>query len=243
VPVWHDDEVFAEDVRRQDEIDLAGLRRLMDAYARRSPVASVAVVANAPLSADPGRARTIDGCDLVIRCNSFVLDRGTETYVGREADVVVLNPGTRITRSLFDGYSRRLYLRSIPGAIYRRRASVPMPRVDLWPDDLGAIDIPNRAVLAPLRALVTEADPRPSTDPFVVPTTGMIACWLARQLYPGARLVVTGFSSLAGGQTTEWLHHGRTDQGPVPVSTVHKIDAEGIVLRRWISEGAAVHLN
>ena len=108
--------------------------------------------------------------------------------------VVVLNAGTRATCSVFDGYSRRLYLRSSPGAVYRRKASVPMPKVDLWPDDLGAVSVPNRAVVAALRAV------------------------------------------------TEWRHHGREDSGPVPVAAAHKVDAEGVLLRRWVADGAARHL-
>ncbi len=160
-----------EALTRTDEETREDLRRLLASYAARQPVRSVAVVANAPLTPDPERAAAIDACDLVVRCNSFVLDRGDDAYCGRVAHVVVLNAGTRATRSVFDGYSRRLYLRSSPGAVYRRKASVPMPKVDLWPDDLGAVSVPNRAVVAELRALVA-AEQGADGDGVVVPTTG-----------------------------------------------------------------------
>lgn len=231
----------AEALTRTDEETREDLRRLLASYAARQPVRSVAVVANAPLTRDPERAAAIDACDLVIRCNSFVLDQGDDAYCGRVAHAVVLNAGTRATRSVFDGYSRRLYLRSSPGAVYRRKASVPMPRVDLWPDDLGAVSVPNRAVVAELRALVA-AEQGADPGDVVVPTTGMVAAWLARRLFPDAELLLAGFSAIAEGAVTEWRHHGREDSGPVPVAGAHKVDAEGMLLRRWVADGAARHL-
>jgi hypothetical protein len=233
--------VLTEEIERSDELVRSDLRALMKAYAGHLPVQRVAVVGNAPLTPDPARAAMIDDCDLVIRCNSFVLDQGEEAFSGRVTHVVVLNNGTRITPSVFAGYSGRLYFRSAPGAVYRRKPSVPMPAVDLWPEDLGAIAVPNRAVDGPLRELIASAAP---DDPqqFVVPTTGMVACWLAHQLFPEARLRLTGFSSVTVGTQAQWHHHGRADGGPVPVSTAHKIDAEGFVLRQWISGGRAEHL-
>lgn len=233
--------VLTEEIERSDELVRGDLRALMEAYAARLPVQRVAVVGNAPLTADPARAATIDGCDLVIRCNSFVLDQGDEAFCGRVTHVVVLNNGTRITPSVFAGYSSRLYFRSAPGAVYRRKPSVPMPAVDLWPDDLGAISVPNRAVVGPLRERIASAAPD-DAEQFVVPTTGMIACWLAYQMFPEAGLLLTGFSSVTVGTQTQWHHHGRVDGGPVPVSTAHRIDAEGVVLREWIAEGRAEHL-
>lgn len=230
-----------EALTRTDEATREDLRRLLASYAARQPASSVAVVANAPLAPDPDRATAIDACDLVVRCNSFVLDRGDDAYCGRVAHVVVLNAGTRATRSVFDGYSRRLYLRSSPGAVYRRKASVPMPKVDLWPDDLGAVSIPNRAVVAELRALVA-AEQGADGDGVVVPTTGMVAAWLARLLFPDAELLLAGFSAIAEGAATEWRHHGREDSGPVPVAAAHKVDTEGVLLRRWVADGVARHL-
>ncbi len=233
--------MLAEAVLRDDERMVGTLAALVSSYAARLPVRRVAVIGNAPLAPDPRRARSIDACDVVIRCNSFVTDAAGLPAIGRRTHVVVINAGTRITRSVFAGYSDRLYLRSSPGAVYRRRSSVPMPKVALWPEDLGAVSVPNRAVVAPLRELI-ESVREPDNDAFVVPTTGMVACWLGRRLFPDAALVLAGFSAVTAGAQAEWLHHGRTESGPVPVSTAHKIDAEGIILRRWVTEGQAEYL-
>ena len=116
-----------------------------------------------------------------------------------------------------------------------------MPKVDLWPDDLGVVWVPNRGVVAELRALVA-AEEGDDGGGVVVPTTGMVAAWLARRLFPEAELLLAGFSAIAEGAVTEWRHHGREDSGPVPVAAAHKVDAEGALLRRWVADGAAHHL-
>jgi hypothetical protein len=198
-------------------------------------------VANAPLTRDLGRAAAIDACDVVIRCNSFVLDRGDDAFCGRRTNVVVLNAGTRITRSILDGYSSRLYLWSSPGAVYRRRPSVPLPAVDLWPDDLGGAQVPNRAVVAALRELIRDAAGA-GPDVMLVPTTGAVAAWLALLLFPEAAPLLTGFSAISDPHVTAWHHHRREDNGPVPVAEAHKIDAEGMLLRQWVADGRARHL-
>jgi hypothetical protein len=229
-------------VDQVDEDLRADLRDLVESYATRRPVRSVAVVANAPLTHDVDRAAAIDAADLVIRCNSFVLDQGADAYCGRLTNVVVLNAGTRITRSVLDGYSSRLYLFSSPGAVYRRQPSVPMPTVNLWPDDLGAAYVPNRAVVAELRELVRAAAGVGPED-VLVPTTGAVAAWLALLLFPDADLLLTGFSAISDPHVTAWRHHGREDDGPVPVADAHKVDAEGILLRQWVADGRARYLS
>jgi hypothetical protein len=231
--------VFSQQVLSEDALQLEHLRALVLAYTPDDDVRRAAVVGNAPLTADPARASAVDGCDLVVRCNSFVLDEPGASFSGRRADLVVLNEATRITRSVFAGYSARLYLRARPGAVYRRKPTVPMPLVELWPDDLGAVDVPNRAVVAGLREELRRRDPEAGPDDLVVPTTGMLAAWLVRLLFPDARLVLTGFSTLTTGVGEAWHHHGRTDAGPVPVSPLHKVDAEGELLRSWIAAGTA----
>jgi hypothetical protein len=226
----------------QVDDDLRGdLRALIESYATRRAVRSVAVVANAPLTRDPDRAAAVDACDLVIRCNSFVLDQGDDAYCGRRTNVVVLNAGTRITRSVLDGYSSRLYLFSSPGAVYRRRPSVPLPAVNLWPDDLGAAHVPNRAVVADLRELI-RVTAGAGPDDVIVPTTGAVAAWLGLDLFPDADLLLTGFSAVADPHVTSWHHHRREDSAPVPVAEAHKIDAEGLLLRAWVADGRARHL-
>ena len=72
--------------------DSAVLRDLMLAYARNRPVRKVAVVGNAPLPTEEARAEEIDTADLVIRVNSFVMDRpGEPRCQGGRVDVVVWN--------------------------------------------------------------------------------------------------------------------------------------------------------
>jgi hypothetical protein len=243
--VWEDGAVLtSSDLARADEGALADLRGLVTAYARRTPVGRVAVVGNAPVDEDAPRAHRIDSADLVIRCNAFVLDRpGGPAFVGRRADVVVLNAATRISRSVFDGYSGRLYLRTQAGAVYRRRPSVPMPKVDLWPDDTGAYSLPNRALIAELRALLA-AQTLPAAPPTViVPTSGLVAAWVGYRLFPTAVITLSGFSSLLDdSQPTEWTHHGRAGFGAVPVAAAHVIGSEAAVMRSWVREGRAEHL-
>lgn len=228
------------DLEATDDALRDGLTRLIVSYAA-GPVRRVAVVGNAPLEPNTHRARRIDGADLVIRCNSFALDGPLDApCLGRRADVVVLNRGTRITPSVFHRYPSRLYLRTNAGAIYRRKPSAPLPAVNLWPDDLGCASIPNRALVADLRQLIASCGERTGGSTALIPTTGTVAAWLAYRLFTAAELLLTGFSFLTTGkQPTEWRHHWDLGASKVPVSSAHHVTAEGIVMRRWITEGRA----
>lgn len=239
--VWHHGRVLTrEDLAATDDALRDGLTRLIVSYAT-SPVRRIAVVGNAPLEANQERARRIDEADLVFRCNSFALDGPLDApCLGRRADVVVLNRGTRITPSVFQRYPSRLYLRSNAGAIYRRKPTVPLPGIDVWPDDLGCVSIPNRAVVAELRQLLAFCNERRDGSAVLIPTTGTVAAWLAYRLFADAELLLVGFSILfAVEQPTEWRHHWDLGAGRVPVSSAHQVTAEGMLLRRWVSERRA----
>lgn len=230
------------DLDRTDEALRRNLRDLLISYAGSRPVGRIAVVGNAPLEPSADRAGRIDAADLVIRCNSFALDDPVGTpCLGRRADAVVLNAGTRISPSVFDRYPQRLYLRSRPGAIYRRKPTAPMPKVLLWPDDLGFVTLPNRAVIAELRALIPHvAGDLGDEGGVVVPTSGTIAAWVAYLLFPAAELTLTGFSFLRDSERpTHWRHHGDWGAAMVPVSNAHKLLGEATLMRRWIAEGRA----
>ena len=87
------------------------VREYILSYAARRPVERVAVVGNAPLTPDPGRAASIDAADLVIRVNAFVLDgpddepaSGTQCHAVLLSRAAVLNPWT------LRGHQGRAYL-------------------------------------------------------------------------------------------------------------------------------------
>jgi hypothetical protein len=233
----------APDIARSEELARQDLRDLVVAYAPRSEIRRIAVVGNAPLEPSAARVEAIEGADLVIRCNSFALDDPDgPPYSGRSAHVVVLNGGTRINPWTFRGYTERLYLRSQPGAVYRRKPTRPLPKIDLWPEDLGALCIPNGAVLAPLREQLIRLAPVVDDEDVVVPTSGTIAAWLGYLLFPEAKLSLTGFSFLTEPGQTEWVHHWDGGTGADTVSTAHKIDREAVLIGQWIAEGRAEHL-
>ena len=90
--------VLRADLERTRDAQWDQLRSYLLAYAARQPVERVAVVGNAPLHPDAGRAATIDAADLVIRVNAFVLDEpGSAPTVGTACHAVLLSRATTIT--------------------------------------------------------------------------------------------------------------------------------------------------
>ena len=209
---------------------LAMLRALVDAYARATPVRSVAVVANAPLAPSAERAACIDACDVVWRVNGFGLDGpGASAAVGRRADVIVFNRGVRATPWLFRDHRDRLYLLVEPGRLHWEPEMLP----DWWPRDLGAVHVPNREVTIPLsRELGLDCEQVARWA-----TTGTMAAWLARRLYPAAALVLAGYSFLDDPDQTSWTHGHDT---PCVVGAEHVLRRDGDMLRRWLDAGEAV---
>jgi hypothetical protein len=235
--------ISTPDIARLEALARQDLRDLIASYAPSNEIRRIAVVGNAPLEPSVSRVAAIESADLVIRCNSFALDApDAAAYSGRSTHVVVLNGGTRVNPWTFRGYTHRLYLRSQPGAVYRRKPTRPLPKIDLWPDDLGALCIPNGAVLAPLREHLIRLAPAVDDEDVVVPTSGTIAAWLGYLLFPEATLSLTGFSFLTEPEQTEWVHHWDGGTGADTVSTAHKIDREAVLIRQWIAEGRAEHL-
>jgi len=71
-------------------------------------------------------------------------------------------------------------------------------------------------------------------------TSGTIAAWLGYRLFPGAELMMTGFSFLVDAeQPTQWRHHWDSGVASVPVAPSHLIGAEATLLRRWVDDGRA----
>jgi hypothetical protein len=207
-----------------DALDL--LRTLTDAYAR-TPVRRAAVIGNAPLAPDVHRAELIDSCDLVVRVNGFALDTpGGPPTVGRRADVVVFNRGVRATPWLFQNYRDRLYLMVEPGRLHWEPETIP----DWWPPDLGMIAVPNREVTLPLSAELG-IDSMQSAH---WATTGTMAIWLVRQLYPDAELHISGISFIDDPTQTSWEH---ATGDPCLISAEHLLTLESELLRRWIAAG------
>ncbi|MGY1743505.1 MULTISPECIES: hypothetical protein [unclassified Blastococcus] len=210
-------------------LDLVG--RLMTAYAARRPVRRVAVVGNAPVTPDPARARAIDEADLVVRVNGFALDTpAVPRGLGTRADVVVVQWLLHATPWVFQDYRSRLYLYNEPGAMYFDGERLPR----WWPADLGLLPVPNREITRPLsRALGFDlAQPRWAT-------TGTVAAYLARTVFPDARLLLAGFSFLGAAAPDGWDHaYG----GTALLTDDHVIDAEAALLRSWIDDDRAEFL-
>lgn len=202
------------------------LQDLATAYARHSPVRSVAVVGNAPMEPSRTRAEQVDGCDLVLRVNSFVLDQpGAPPCQGSRADVVLWSRLVPATPHLFASYTERLYVLLEPMRMYGRAEMWPAS----WPRDLGFVVARNDAVAVPL----LEALGLPERQG-LAPTTGMTAAWLAVTLFPGAEVLVTGISFVENPEQTRWDHQWGDS---VVVGAEHRIAAEAAVLRSWIDRG------
>lgn len=216
-------------VRTAARSTLDVLRDTVVSYAERPDVHRVAVVGNAPLTPCAGRAAEIDGSDLVVRCNSFVLDEpGRPATVGRNVHVAVLNRGLMAAPRVFDSYGDRLYLMVEPGRLHRE----PDFRPRWWPEDLGALPVPNREVTLPLSTALGLAS---RVEPLWA-TTGLLSAWVAHTLFPAAELLLAGFSMIEDPDQTEWRHAWGDE---CPVGEEHRIAPEGDLLRSWIASGRA----
>lgn len=203
------------------------LRALMQAYAARPDVRKVAVVGNAPLEPDERRADEIDGADLTIRVNSFVLDApGAPRTQGKDVHVALFGRGMRATRWVFDHYRDRLYVTNDIGMVYSRLRPWPQN----WPADLGFMVIPNEQIVIPL----CESMNWPWREKTLVPTTGTLAVAMALATFPEAETVVTGYSFIDNPNQTRW-HHQSGDSGPI--GGRHWIATESELFRRWLDEG------
>jgi len=203
------------------------LRAMVAAYARTPDVGSVAVIGNAPLEPSVDRAVAIDACDVVFRCNSFVLDTPQKPpQQGARVDVVVFNRALRATPFVFDRYRERLYLVVEPGRLYRE----PIHRPKWWPADLGIVNVPNREVTLTLSHLLG-LDSRNRRE---WATTGLLSLWIAMLLFPAADIVIAGFSIIDRPDQTEWQHAWGDS---CPVGSEHHIAREGLLLASWIDDG------
>jgi hypothetical protein len=221
---------FAEAMETSERQHWSHLADLLTAYAERAPICRVAVVGNAPLEPSDKRADAVDSADLVIRCNSFVLDTAGDArpFTGSRVHVVLLNKSTRITPCVFQEYRRRAYL--LPQGGYTAFHAV-RPTPPHWPADLGAWPLSNQFFVRRLNDLL-----QPEREPgSLIPTTGMMGLFLAHECFPGADLTATGFSFLANRDQTEWDHHVG---GTVPIHGAHRIDLEGALLESWIADGS-----
>ena len=102
-----------------------------------------------------------------------------------------------------------------------------------WPKDLGAM--PCRT-LSSRRASHGRWIPFTGLDPH--PTTGMMAMFMAHEMFPDADLLVTGFSFLDDSEQT----HGPTTPAAAPRSTGSTGWIWAALLRSWIDDGSAHYL-
>ncbi len=203
------------------------LRDLATAYARHDPVRSVSVVGNAPMVPSEARAAAVDGADLVVRVNSFVLDEpGGPASVGRRTDVVVWSRLVQATPSLFAGYRDRLYVMLEPMRMFHRPEVWPMS----WPADLGFVVARNDAVAIP----INEELGLPWREEQLVPTSGTTATWLAVNLFPDADVLVTGLSFVDTPVPERWDYHSGTAG---QIGPEHRTAPESALIRRWRDEG------
>ncbi len=225
--------MLSDELRVSQDAQWQALRTYLAAYATRRPIRQVAVVGNAPLQPDAGRAAAIDAGELVIRTNAMMLDApGGPPCVGTACTAVILSRSTAITPWVFHNYRRRAYL--IPQAGFVQYH--PGDRIGLlldvpfWPRDLGAMPLPNAVVKSRVvRALDPEAKPGS-----LIPTTGMMAMYLAHEMFPDAQVIATGFSFLDDSAQKHWTHHSG---GATKVNWQHRLDLEAALLTSWIEEG------
>jgi hypothetical protein len=231
--------VLRADLERTRDAQWDQLRSYLLAYAARQPVERVAVVGNAPLRPDAGRAATIDAADLVIRVNAFVLDGpGSAPTVGTACHVVLLSRATTITPWTLRDHRERAYLVPQAGFVQYRPGDETglLLHAGFWPPDLGAMPLPNAVVkVRVVRALDPAA--RPGS---LIPTTGTTALFLAHEMFPGADLVGAGFSFLDDEEQQSWSHHSG---GHTKVNWQHRLDLEATLLRSWIADGTLRHLS
>ena len=217
----------ADPLRRGAASATAALRELVAAYARSSTVRTVTVVGNTPLEPSDLRARTIDGSDLVVRMNSFVLDvPGRPACQGSRTDVVVWNRITRASEFVFHDYRDRLYALVEPMRLHGNPEMWPTS----WPADLGLTSVSNRAFTRPLNDLLGT----PWREERLAPTTGTLATYVLTRLFPDAEVRVTGLSFLDDPDQRSWQHQWGDW---CPVGREHRIEQESRLLRSWVDTG------
>lgn len=216
----------------EGHVTLTVLRDLLEAYSATGVVRSIAVLGNAPLEPSPARAARIDVSDLVIRCNSFVLDcPGEPPTHGSVVHAVVFNRALIATPFVFDRYRERLYLMVEPGRLHWEPDMWPM----WWPSDLGAIPVPNREITLTLADEVG----LPTRTEALWPTTGLMSVWLAMTIFPTASVAIGGLSMADRPDQTSWQHAWGDS---CPVGPEHRIGAEGGLLRSWVAQGRVTWL-
>lgn len=201
----------------------ATLRQLIATFAR-TPVQTIAVVGNAPLVESTERAARIDACDLVVRMTSFVLDRALPA-AGTKTDVVLVHRGTITSPDTFSRYAERLYILVEPG----RRHWEPSTMPHWWPADLGLVHWPNDLFSDQLVQTLGYDRRRPEWA-----TTGTLAAWSMRMLFPGAHTYLTGFSIVDDPNQTELDH--AWGEG-VPLTAEHRLHDEAALIHSWVEDG------
>jgi hypothetical protein len=219
---------FADETSgRLDEGDTGRmLRELLLAYARGQQVGKIAVVGNAPMAPDAGRAALVDGSDLVIRMTTFALDEpDAEPTYGTRTDVVVIHRGVVVSPYTFADYTSRLYLLAEPGRLFWEPETLP----DWWPADLGFVPISNRQFVLPLSRLLGLAP-----EEHVWATTGTLVTYLCQRLFPDAVVRLTGVSIIERPDQTDFEHAWG---GKVGVTAEHRLHAESRLLTTWRDSG------
>ena len=160
--------------------------------------------------------------------NSLMLDEpGQPPCLGTACHVVLLSRSTRMTEWSLRDYRRRLYLIPQGGfTVFRTLRG----QATHWPADLGAVPVPNGAVISRIADRLAP-DRKPGS---VIPTSGTIMLFLAHELFPEAQIVATGLSFLRNRDQDEWAHHSG---GSTAVNPKHKLELEGALLESWIADG------
>lgn len=200
------------------------LADLVRAYARHDPPRSIMIVGNAPVGESAHRAAVVDDSDLVVRMTTFALDGpGGPPRIGRRTDVVLLHRAVVPGPGTFLDHTSRLYLLVEPGRLHWEREDRP----DWWP--VHAVSVPNHEYTVALKELMGIPDTDPSW-----PTTGTLAAFFFTELFPDARVRMTGTTVADRPDQTVFAHGWGP---PVPVTPEHRLAAEGVLLRSWAASG------
>ena len=199
------------------------LADLVRTYARNDPPQTVTIVGNAPMSVCPQRASLVDDSDLVVRMTTFALDAPDgPPRIGRRTDVVLLHRAVVPGPGTFYDHSSRLYLLVEPGRLHWEREDRP----DWWP--VRPVSVPNHPFTAALKELMGI----PAAEA-AWPTTGTLAAYVFSELFPTAKVRLTGTTVVDRPEQTEFAH----GWGPaVAITPEHRLAAEGALLRRWADQ-------
>ncbi len=200
----------------------------------------IAILGNAADLNIRKRGAMLDGCDRVVRCNSFRL-RGCEEFVGTKVDIVSLCFAAAVVETALPHSSAEIGRASVIWTPYPRgyhsedrvRATMDSLRGTdenpVYPEAFGAVE-PIAHLFTSLIAHSVTVHPLREAMQFR-PTTGLMTLEMTRCAFPNADLVIGGF-----GMERE-LSPTRFDSSGVQMWKYHDLEWERSVIGRGIQSG------